>query len=81
MADTIINNKIEMHKYKAIIWKGLIIPTREVIKFLSLGDLEEVRRWLSESLDGNAITIKNVKNEIYCLDRADIRKIIVKEIK
>lgn len=70
----------KIYKYKMVIWKGMIIPTRKVIKFLSWNNLQEVQKWLLESLDGNAIAIKDIDDKLYCLDRTNIRSITVKEM-
>lgn len=78
MEDEVKDGK--MHKYKIVIWKGLIIPTRKVIIFLSWANLQEVQKWLLESLDGNAIAIKDINDKLYCLDRTNIRNITVKEM-
>lgn len=78
MEDEVKDDKI--HKYKMVIWKGMIIPTRKVIKFLCWNNLEEVRKWLLECLDGNAIAIKDINDKLHCLDRTNIRSITVKEM-
>ena len=72
---------VNVYLYKMIIWVGLLIPNRKVIKFISAEEIDIVRDWVAEMLNGNALCIVDYKEKIRCVDRTNIRDITVKQIK
>ena len=76
------NADVAVYLYRMVIWTGVFIPHCKIIKLVfAEDDINKIRNWIAGLLDKNALCLVDNKEKIHCIDRTEIRKITIKQIK